>query len=98
MTGVALYLLPYFALQIGIIPVMATPYTALNIAATGFVSIGPTTHFNLASRLIQVSFMAIDLVGIALRLLHTHFIAWPQKTKHCSAKNSQRLTVSARAS
>ena len=62
--GVALYLGAYAALQLGLLKGGGPAYTWLNLAAAAFVLTSLTADFNLASALIQISWITISLVGL----------------------------------
>lgn len=67
LAGVMLYLGAYFAYQAGWMHGRARLYAMLNIAAPVLVLFSLWESFNLAATMIQVSWIAISLVGI-LRL------------------------------
>jgi CRP-like cAMP-binding protein len=69
LVGVFLYLSAYFVLQLGILPGNGYAYPVLNLAAAACVLAGLQVHFNLSSMLIQVSFIAISVMGIARRFV-----------------------------
>ena len=62
--GVLIYIASYFALQLGWVRGQGYLYPAMNIAAAGCVLISLSTNFNLASATIQVTFIAISVVGM----------------------------------
>jgi len=67
LTGVAgfvFYMLSYTLLQLGKISGQCYTYTLLNILAASLVLVSLIHQFNLASALIQVSWIAISIVGI----------------------------------
>lgn len=63
--GFILYMLSYFLLQIGKISGTGNCYILLNLGAASFVLISLLHQFNLASALIQVSWILISLLGLA---------------------------------
>ena len=63
--GAALYLFSYFSLQIGWIHGRGYAYPTLNLLAASFVLIDLERSFNVPSAVIQVSWIAISLFGIA---------------------------------
>lgn len=62
--GAVTYLLSYFLLQLGKIDGNGNFYAALNMLAAIFVTISLTTHFNIGSLIIQVSFISLSLYAI----------------------------------
>lgn len=69
--GVVLYLGSYAALQLGLIRGNSRTYTLLNLAAASFVLISLLTEFNLASAMIQISWIVISITGLTrMWLLH----------------------------
>lgn len=71
MCGVAVYVVAYGLLQGGVISGASYIYASLNILAASLVLLSLTTDFNLASALIQITFIAISVGGIIrLRMIH----------------------------
>lgn len=66
--GFLLYIGSFGALQLRLIDGNGVAYTLLNIAAAALVLISLIHDFNLASALIQISWVAIGGLGLALRL------------------------------
>ncbi len=62
--GFLLYMLSYALLQLGRISGHGYSYTVLNMLAATFVLISLLHQFNLASALIQISWIIISLIGI----------------------------------
>ena len=62
--GFVLYMLSYFQLQIGRIEGSGSIYTLMNLSAASFVLISLIHNFNLASMLIQVSWILISFIGL----------------------------------
>lgn len=62
--GVAVYLGAYVALQIGLIPGVGYRYAMLNMVAALLVLVSLIQAFNMASAIIQVSWVVISVVGI----------------------------------
>ncbi len=62
--GFVLYMLAYGLLQIGRISGQSYSYTLMNMVAATLVLISLVNQFNLASLLIQVSWIAISVVGL----------------------------------
>ncbi|MEL7542647.1 MAG: hypothetical protein AAGJ70_02610 [Pseudomonadota bacterium] len=69
LVGFALYMGSYFLLQIGRVDGNGLAYALANLAAASCVLVSLGEHFNLPSVLIQLSWIAISLVGIARQLL-----------------------------
>lgn len=67
--GFALYMMSYFLLQVGRLDGNGMVYCVLNLAAASFVLVSLTEHFNLPSVLIQISWIAISVVGIVRHVL-----------------------------
>ncbi len=68
-TGVAVYIGSYFAVQAGLIRGRGYIYPILNLLAALLVSLTIVNEFNLPSLIIQLSWIAISLMGIT-RLLY----------------------------
>lgn len=66
--GVLVYLGSFAAVQAEILSGDSIAYSAANVIAASCVLLSLTVEFNLASLLIQISFITIGLVGIARRL------------------------------
>ena len=62
--GFVLYMLSYFLLQIGKLDGTGVGYILMNLSAASFVLISLTQNFNLASVLIQISWILISFVGL----------------------------------
>ncbi len=62
--GVAFYLTAYGLLQTGVIGGNSYTYALMNVAAASLVLISLALNFNLASMLIQFSFIGLSLFGI----------------------------------
>ncbi|MEM1077192.1 MAG: cyclic nucleotide-binding domain-containing protein [Pseudomonadota bacterium] len=78
LVGVFFYILSYFLLQIGLLASDRYTYPVLNLIAACCVFYSLQTHFNFASTLIQLSWIAISLLGITRLYLiahHTRFTA-----------------------
>jgi hypothetical protein len=69
--GFFLYVANYGMLTLRFLSGHSVTYFALNLVAASFVLIGLTASFNLASALIQVFWVAMSLVGIALHMRRT---------------------------
>ncbi len=62
--GVALYLLAYALLQLGLLRGSGYSYTLLNMSAASCVLVSLLEEFNLSSFLIQISWILISIVGL----------------------------------
>jgi len=70
--GVAIYLGAYICLQLGYIRGSGYRYASLNMFAAIFVLVSLSANFNLASAIIQGSWVLISLVGITRVFLQNH--------------------------
>jgi len=66
--GFITYIVSFAALQARFIDGNGFTYSVLNILAAAFVLVSLTEAFNLASMLIQVSWITIGIVGILWKL------------------------------
>jgi|GEM_PF-872141 len=64
LAGVILYLLAYSLLQGGQLRVDEYTYSAMNLLAAAMVLVSLTSDFNLASVLIQISWIFVSLAGL----------------------------------
>lgn len=71
LAGFATYMGSYALLQVGYMDGNGVPYTLSNITAAALVLVSLTEQFNLASLLIQVSWIAFGLIGLIVRLRRT---------------------------
>ncbi len=62
--GFVLYMLSYFLLQIGKIQGSGNVYILMNLMAASFVLVSLVHNFNLASALIQISWILISIIGL----------------------------------
>ena len=62
--GFILYMMSYFLLQIGRLKGSGNAYILMNLSAATFVLISLTQNFNLASALIQISWILISFIGL----------------------------------
>ena len=62
--GTLLYIGSYFLMQLGKVSVPGYTYSVMNVAAASLVGISLLYEFNLASALIQISWILISVVGI----------------------------------
>lgn len=67
--GVAFYLGSYVALQLGMIPGVGYTYAALNLVASSLVLVSLIYAFNMASAMIQISWIVISVVGMTRTFL-----------------------------
>ena len=67
--GFGLYVLAYTLLTLRLLTGNSVKYFVLNLTAATCVLIGLTASFNLASALIQLFWVVMSLVGIALHLV-----------------------------
>lgn len=69
--GVAVYLISYLVLQLGLVSGQSMLYASANIVAAGSVLFSLSYQFNLSSALIQIMWILISLLGIS-RLYFLH--------------------------
>ena len=81
LAGVVLYLGAYAALQGGLIRGSGYLYASLNLIAAGLVLVSLTLDFNLAAALIQISWIAISIVGMTRIFLLTTGIRFNDEEK-----------------
>ena len=67
--GVAGYIGSFMAVQFDLMRGDSCSFSLLNILSAAFVLISLTEHFNLASALIQISWIVIGVSGLLFRLL-----------------------------
>lgn len=67
--GFMLYMASFAALQLEWIDGYGLTYSFANVLAASLVLISLSADFNLASALIQISWIAIGTVGISIRLI-----------------------------
>lgn len=80
--GVIVYLGAYFALQIGWIRGQSFIYPSLNLVAAALVLTSLITNFNLASAIIQISFILISLIGLVRMALGSFLVRFSDEEKH----------------
>ena len=98
LVGVAFYLGAYAALQFGLIRGNSHSYTLLNLAGAGFVLISLYTEFNMASALIQISWILISILGLSrLYLLSRRLRFSSEESAFLSAHLPDLPLISARA-
>ena len=71
--GFMVYIVAFGAVQLGWLDGNSNAYSLSNVLAASLVAISLIQEFNLASALIQGSWIVIGLIGLALRL----WKAWP---------------------
>lgn len=76
--GFLLYILSFNLVQMGRLCGNSVLYAAMNVAAAAFVLISLVNAFNVASFLIQVSFITIGIVGILRKRQRTRATSNPQ--------------------
>ena len=79
--GFFFYISPFCAVQLGWLDGNSTTYSLCNVIAASLVAISLIQEFNLASALIQGSWIVIGLVGLALRTVKT----WPNARRVLTA-------------
>lgn len=62
--GVAFYIGSYVALQTGLIPGVGYTYALLNLVGAALVLVSLTFAFNMASAMIQISWIVISVIGM----------------------------------
>lgn len=67
LAGFGLYVAAYGLVQLGKLDGNGLTYSVLNIVAAALVLVGLIRDFNLASALIQVSWISFGLIGIIVR-------------------------------
>lgn len=67
--GFFIYIASFSAVQIGMLSGNGVRYALANVIAASLVLVSLTADFNLASALIQISFISIGIFGIAKRLI-----------------------------
>lgn len=65
--GSFIYIASFACVQLGKLDGNSTRYALCNVSAAFLVALSLTVEFNLASALIQYSWMIIGLIGLALR-------------------------------
>ncbi len=69
LAGFCIYVLTYSLLTLRVVKAPSIPYFCMNLTASSCVLVGLSASFNLAAAMIQVFWITISLVGIALHLL-----------------------------
>jgi hypothetical protein len=69
LAGFSAYLISFAMLQFKLIDGNGIAYLLMNLIAAGLVLFSLTESFNLASALIQVSWLVIGVCGLSLRLM-----------------------------
>lgn len=79
--GFFAYITAFGAVQLGWMDGNSNAYTLLNVLAASLVAISLLREFNLASALIQGSWIIIGLVGLGLRI----WKSWPSTRRVLNA-------------
>ncbi len=87
--GTCIYLGCYFLTQLGKLSTPGFTYSALNIIAASCVGVSLIYDFNLASAMIQVSWIVISFVGVVL-LLSQNFHRQNFNRRNLHKRNVQR--------
>jgi hypothetical protein len=74
LAGVAFYITAYAALQGGLIRGNGYTYTCMNLIAAALVLVSLTNNFNLSSAIIQMTWIAISVFGLARYFILHHSI------------------------
>ena len=85
LAGVVLYLASYALLQAGVLRGSGYAYAVLNLGAASLVLLSLTVAFNMSSAIIQVSWIAISLMGLAR-------LAWMNGRVRFSPEENAMLT------
>lgn len=86
--GVAVYLGSFAALQVGLLGGNSNGYTIANLVAASLVLTSLFAEFNMASALIQISWIIISLTGLTRRWLGKRRLRFsPEETDFLSACN-----------
>jgi len=84
--GFICYISAFGAVQLGKLDGNSTGYTLLNILAAGFVAVSLFAEFNLASALIQSSWIIFGVAGLILRARKS----WPATREvFCTTLNTE---------
>lgn len=79
--GFITYIISFGSVQFGLLDGNSTIYSLSNVLAASLVAISLTAEFNLASALIQGSWIVIGLAGLVLRAWKT----WPSTSRVLNA-------------
>jgi len=77
LTGVAVYVASYAALQLEMLDGNGALYSVMNVAGAAMVLVSLTADFNLASALIQIIWIIIGITGLAIRAYRRRTTATP---------------------
>ena len=91
--GAFLYLASYFLLQAGYIGGNSKIYTVMNLFAASFVLVSLSTAFNVASVVIQVSWILISIFGLARMYLLYRRIRFTDEEIEFVEEQLQRLPL-----
>lgn len=72
LTGVVFYISAYAALQAGLLKGNGYSYTTLNLVAASLVLVSLSNNFNLSSAIIQITWIAISVFGLARYFILHH--------------------------
>ncbi|WP_170603069.1 Crp/Fnr family transcriptional regulator [Ruegeria arenilitoris] len=79
--GAGLYILNYFLLQIGVIRGTGIAYPLMVIVAAGCVLVSMSEDFNLAGVIIQITYIAISVMGLLRGFIAYHFVRFSEPEK-----------------
>lgn len=79
LVGVAFYLGSYAGLQSGLLSGAGYPYTILNLIASSLVLVSLMSEWSLSSALIQVSWIAISLIGLTRLYIRHRMLRFTQE-------------------
>lgn len=77
-SGVLVYIASYACLQLRLIDSKGSVYSLANLTAAALILVSLSYNFNLASAMIQVSWIIISIVGLLIRC-HTHMLYKSEK-------------------
>ncbi|WP_217360827.1 cyclic nucleotide-binding domain-containing protein [Ruegeria sp. HKCCA5426] len=89
--GAGLYILNYFLLQIGIVRGNGALYPLLVIIAAGCVLISMAEEFNLAGAIIQMSYIAISVIGLLRGYLSRHLVRFSEAERQFISQHLHSL-------
>ncbi len=79
--GFLCYIAGFGSVQLGWLDGNSTAYSLINVVAATLVAVSLIEEFNLASALIQGSWIVVGLIGLGLRAWH----AWPSTRRVLNA-------------
>ncbi|MEM6407174.1 MAG: cyclic nucleotide-binding domain-containing protein [Pseudomonadota bacterium] len=89
--GVAFYLGGYAALQLGFVRGSGYAYTLMNLLGASFLLISLWTDFNLASLLIQVSWITLSIIGLTRMYLRNRALHFTEDERNLLADRLPNL-------